>query len=533
MMKSNLNIHPTINSVNPNSANDNNKIEFLEPKNPLDPIVIFDPEYDVSHIILPYTNSDISENTTNGDEVNYLKVNGVIIPILKLNNKIIDPNKIYSLTITLKDFLPTINITIDDNNKNIQGTDVPGMNNIITVILTAPVNGANKKISMDFYITDCIFNQDNTVTYLGEFNCRGLKQVKYTQIGDSELSTYEMLEKISKELKLGFAASDKCKEISDKKWRQIYSETYKDYIQQELSYSGLDEDSVFDCWIDEFGYLVMVNLSHIMNEKIDPKQLSIKVITGEPNTLPNTSIPEQNVEEVYRIITNSTEIPGGHNLSIANYHSVVNNNAIINNGNLNRYYYLSSPCDENIIVQEQIQVIENSIDGTEGIEDYQYENIEFIGTNQYESEDGFSPIYQKKIISNFYNKLNAKTLEVVLTDANYSLQRGMLVEVIINEYDPVNKQFILNNMNNAIQTNKTEEDDEVPTETFDQRSLIIDENNGVMNPALSGIYYINGIELMYFAHTKRIQQTLILVKKGLQNNLTNMYTSVKLNNIES
>ena len=277
-----------------NNENIPEKIEFVEPKNPLDPIVIFDPKIEITPVAMPYTGSDESEQTSNGDPINYLKVNGVTIPILKLNNKVLEPNKIYDLTISIDKFLPTIELTVDDETKNIQGTDVPGMNNEITVIMIAPVNGANKKISMNFYIVDCKFNQDNTVTYTGEYKCNELKQKKYTQIGDSKLSTYEMLEKIAKECKLGFAASDKCKEIEDKKWRQIYSQTYKDYISQELLYSGLDEYSIFDAWIDEFGYLVLVNISHIMSEEINPSQLSIKVISGQPNTLPNTGIPEQN-----------------------------------------------------------------------------------------------------------------------------------------------------------------------------------------------------------------------------------------------
>ena len=32
-----------------------------------------------------------------------------------------------------------------------------GMNNIITVVMTAPIERANKKISLDFYIIECIF----------------------------------------------------------------------------------------------------------------------------------------------------------------------------------------------------------------------------------------------------------------------------------------------------------------------------------------------------------------------------------------
>ena len=46
---------------------------------------------------------------------------------------------------------------INDIDSNIQASDIPKMNNVITVILTAPIDGAAKKISLDFYITNCNF----------------------------------------------------------------------------------------------------------------------------------------------------------------------------------------------------------------------------------------------------------------------------------------------------------------------------------------------------------------------------------------
>ena len=75
----------------------------------------------------------------------------------------------------IKDFLPTIELIIDDLDKNIQGTDIPGMNNVITVIMISPIDGVNKKVTLDFYITKCTFNDDNTITYLGELKINGLK----------------------------------------------------------------------------------------------------------------------------------------------------------------------------------------------------------------------------------------------------------------------------------------------------------------------------------------------------------------------
>ena len=506
-----------------NNSSDDAAVEFTDPKNPLDPIVVFDPEYDPSVIILPYT--DYSDNKPSSLDRDPLNIEGLYTPLIKLNNKVIFPRDIYSMTITLKKFLPEIELVIYDTEKNIQATDVPGMNNVITVILIAPVDGANKKINMDFYIKDCIFDQDNTVRYIGELKVNGLKQVKYSQVGNKALSMYEYLEAIAKETKLGFAATEKCKEIEDKKWRQLYSETYADHIVKELEHAGLDEDSIFDAWVDNFGYIVMVNVAHVMTEKVDYKQLSTKVIIGNNITTTDEEIPRQNVEEVYRLINNSKSIASNNNLHFTDYHSVVNNNEIMNNGTLTRCYYLSSPCDGNLIKQEEIQVIELSVDGIEGVDEYMYENIEYLGTDQGEEGDVCERV-QEMIVKNFFTKIYAKMIEVTLDEPNYSLQRGMLVAMSLEEFNPRNKQAVLNNMENSGKLNESEnaKDQETPDETMRERETIADDMNGIINPSLTGIYYIKDMKFEYVGALEHITQTLTLVKKGIQSNITNKYT---------
>ena len=70
--------------VNVNST-DSGSIEFTEPKNPLDPIVVFDPEYEASVIILPYT--DYSDNKPSSDDKDPLNIEAIYTPLIKLNNK--------------------------------------------------------------------------------------------------------------------------------------------------------------------------------------------------------------------------------------------------------------------------------------------------------------------------------------------------------------------------------------------------------------------------------------------------------------
>ena len=75
---------------------------------------------------------------------------------------------------------------------------------------------------------------------------------KYCQLGPNKYpTTYEFLHYVAvTECGLGFAATDKVKEIKDDKTRIIRSETYTEAIQKHVAFGGLDENSVFDCWVD-------------------------------------------------------------------------------------------------------------------------------------------------------------------------------------------------------------------------------------------------------------------------------------------
>ena len=118
------------------------------------------------------------------------------------------------------------------------------MNNCITVIMIAPVNGANKKISLDFYITKCTF-ENNIATYYGEYKCIDLNRELITQLGDKQLTTYECFLEVAKLCNLGFASSYGCHDFNDAIWRQIYRQTYKDFINKiNLNKSLLFEEDV-------------------------------------------------------------------------------------------------------------------------------------------------------------------------------------------------------------------------------------------------------------------------------------------------
>lgn len=516
-----------------------NNTQLKEPYNPTDPVVVFDPEFEKSNIVVRW-NPQGGEQPSNELAQNVLKEDAIRWPLIKLNTRVLDKTQIKSFKLEIRNFLPTIELEIFDNDKIIQGTDVPGMNNVITVIITAPVNGANKKISCDFYIESCEFT-NGIIYYKGELKLLDLKKSKFAQIGDKALTTYEFLQKIAKDCKLGFATTDHCKGINDLRWRQIYSQNYKEYIEDQIKFGGLDEYSVFDAWVDQFGYLVMVNLPYIFRENVDPLQLTTQVVAGETNDAPNNELPENTVHLVNRMITNNKDGNGAGNLYFNNYESVVDNEQNEKEGTLKTLWYLTNPCETNNITSKQIQIIENSIDGIQGSNEYEFETSEFIGV-----EMSDTPILVQKQISNSYRrKIFAKQLYIEMEKPNYSLQRGQLVQVITDEYEPVTKKLIIDNYTNSEaieETDMEKTDEDVESNVSD---ATINDSTSVTNPSLSGLYYINcvgfkysgsssgvsdknGNQRKYISDEENILQYMYLVRKDLQNNIINKYTPPKI-----
>ena len=109
--------------------------KLQEPYNPLDPIVVFDPENVNSGIVLqwdPGEGEEGADPTKESNKESKVKQDAIRVPLIKLNNKVIDKTKIKSFKMSVKGFLPTVELEIRDFDGNIQASDVPGINNIIT-----------------------------------------------------------------------------------------------------------------------------------------------------------------------------------------------------------------------------------------------------------------------------------------------------------------------------------------------------------------------------------------------------------------
>ena len=455
-----------------------------EPYNPTDPEVKFDPSFDGKIVVKEF---DDANKTSSNATYNSLKDDAINIPIVRLNNIVLKDEQIDQVIIYYDSFFPTIHLSVKDTENVIKICDTPGFDNEINVVITCQINGYYKKLTLLFYITK--FNiYDEYIAYDGVFKLQSLNTHMMKQIGKGKLNTYNMLSEIAKENKLGFAATKKCEEIKDENYRLIRTKTYTEYIQDQLSFAGLDEESIFDAWIDIFGYIVMVNVHYVLTEKVEPQQLTIYTIYGGENTINDKNMDPQAIL-AQRTLTNNLTDTANTNLHFKKFETIIDNKKIYENGSLNTNWFMSSPCEENKIESEQLQIIENSTDGVNFSKEYEFGKSEFLGI-----EFSETPIlFKKKINQRYFEKIRAKRLKIELERYNIGLERGTLVNIIFKEY------------NSAV------------IKTFYNNNDIEESIDGKVNIYLSGMYYIDSIKFEYVTEEHKIKQYLYLIKKSIDN----------------
>ena len=99
-----------------------------------------------------------------------------------------------------------------------------------------------------------------------------------------------------------------------------------------------------------------------------------------------------------------------------------------------------------------------------------------------------------------------------MSEPNYGLERGLMIQVSIFEYDRNLKIQMLDNMANT--STDGDSSSEPSLDPKEKEFYLDNENMGILNTDVSGMYFINGMEYIYKAGTNKINQVLYLIKRG-------------------
>lgn len=542
-----------------NQANEATPVQQTETtgkeKNYTDPKVCHDPTMQWEGIARLFTDQN-KVNMENGEDISShnkydsIRIDAIEYPLIAINNRNVENHEIYKMIINYDSFLPKLYLEVFDEHQNEQKLNTTQMSGLIRVVMISPVDKVYRKILLNFRITNVLIDEDDPtrVTYSGEYYVEGFRQINTSLIymkdvcssqpncgqgGHINANTWEMLHKIAELSGLGFAATKKCKEIDDRIVRHIYSQRYDKYIEQQLAYSGLGENNIFDAWVDLYGYLVMVNVKWIMDEDIMASDLTINHNVGIHAT--SNDLMDQEPEETERTLSNYNFMGAKSNAEIASYTMDVNNDSVID-GTLEKIYKIGiggTKTNYNVV---DIQTKQDSIDG-DFIEDYNTGKNRPIPRFNFNDDaytgmkGGYNIDVQKKIRKAYFKKKRQSVLNVQLKSPNFGLQRGTLVNIAIYENDQFNKQIQFQNASNLYTKNTNDEADvvNVPDE-MNTRDIVLDDSALMPNFKLTGLYYIDGMKWEYEPSYGQIIQSLKLIKKGITSGYHNKHNAPRIVN---
>ena len=517
---------------------------LIPPINYTDPYIWHDTMYSMEPIVRIYdpdVRNNIDENgKINGaQEYDATKVDGIMWPLIELNNRVLEKENIRHMILYYEEFTPTLYLEINDTGGYTKKEDIPGMNSEIKLVMIPSVDGVYKPIRLLFKIDDAYFEDDiiyiNATFKYTPLNKTYIKEIvfpactKCPQPESIMLNTWEYHHRIAQLVGLGFASTDQCKNIEDRIPRIMSSESYQEFIQRNIKFGGLDENSIFDSWIDLYGYLVLVNVPYVMNSTITFRHLAIYATTGLHSTSERIK-SEEHPKYVHRILTDYN-IQGAPNNMNIEWYDPQTTNQMVEWGNM-RNTMIFTPTGvqngTNTIEQEDVLAKQNSLDA-EYLEDYMISQEQDIQIERYD----IPTERQRNLRIAFFNKYKQRTFVVRMSQPNFGLQRGTLVEVRIFTEQREQKQNIQTGTDNVLGAQSTD----VERQDFGdltQREAMEDGTLQMLNYGLSGQYYISGMRFEYSYEDdsnktdNMIKQILILTKKGLYNNIENKYTSPRI-----
>jgi len=474
-----------------------------------------DPNIFLDELSVPDTSvqgGNLELNDQKADNVQK-KYFGAVKPLVRINTEIINGIKYFKLDLT--GFKPTLILRFETIDDKFIYTSFPKDGDIVSVYIR-PFGEMFKPIRMDFIINEVIspFNNGPYTDYTPSSG----KYQSYTVMAEIRIpklykhvsksfkgSSSDALLKIAEDLGLGYA-SNEVKMNDSMNWVSPNLD-YETLIRHIVNNSWLGEEDYFDCWIDQYYNINLVNLKKQFDEN-NPKIETMRVAYGSDSfgdIFPGGAKPVE--VEFPLMLTNSTQFSKSP-LFIKDI-SIEQNAGSINKdlGYFQKVQFydskLVSDKPKNKFVEYDIESITNKNLGTRDVinkgrlgEDSYKEEIKktYVGTMYFENVHGN---FQQASVQNILNRNDS--YKIILNVKNRAwtpfLYRGQTFPVyIVIEGSPTV---------GASSSYSTKVDDKAMlANQGDKRNI---------NAFLSGNYVVLGFTIEY--DESGIYQTMMLGKK--------------------
>lgn len=518
------------------------EVKLHEPesdRNPTDPVVHHDPT-DIP--------TGLVRNLDTEHEKEALKRDAIYYPLVLYNNAMLENYQIKSLTLHYDGLVPRLQLIVSDPNGSIKFANVPGYVNILTLVMTPVKDGSYKKFVLNFYIESTTDMEDNimvnAVWYSKKlYDNTGLSTITYTGCSKTNKkpihncnpslnkrpNTWEYLHTVASKTGLGFASTEGCRTQQDRMPRLQHNISYIDDLYRNLDYAILDENNIFDYWIDLYGYIVMVNTKAVIErEGIDATFYDIIANVGIKNDDDYTETGS--MKKVMRTLTNYRNLGAVTDLQFINYRTITDMSHVTEQGVstqiMTLYQVGQSPEANNSFKLLDITQRPNSVDEQKLSSYYDIQSRPVVSVQQGERDME----RLKTIRDSYFSKMNKELLELEMGTVNFGIQRGTLVNIMFYEYDLEKKRQIVHNASNltvdAEENPKVEPDKQEPSDDseVDLNNAIKDTDIPLPDISRSGLYYVKGMKFTYDYETGDLKQFIYVIKRGQSTKYNNQRT---------
>jgi len=263
-----------------------------------DIIALLDPKIELKE--LSVANTEDKEINADSVTTKVSKSAGSLSPTIGINDMIFNEQAIDSFKLSVEGFLPVVNFTIKDYSGLFTSKTYPKDGDLVMVYMRS-LNKDFKPIRQDFRIYDVqsveLVNDTNfqrkahTITAILE-----VPEI-YNELCKSYKGTsFETLNKIAEELKLGYASN--VKSTVDEMTRIMTFDSHRSFIKEITESSYKDESSFFTAFIDQYYFLNFIELNSrfVLDKEVETSTVH-DIMTGDmykndgPNDIPTKKFP--------------------------------------------------------------------------------------------------------------------------------------------------------------------------------------------------------------------------------------------------
>lgn len=447
----------------------------------------FDNTLKKSEIIVPLLSSSKAEGGENYYDSNLTdkaqtSVFGIQVPLIMINNTVIDFDAIHYFDLKSEGKTPELNMVVEDKFEFINNIDKPGNDNEVRIQIIPRFDNTYKKIDLTFFI--------NSIKVTGSF-IRLSCSYKLPSLTSSnleafgEIDTYTLFKNIAIDTKLGFASNV----VASNDNRYIYcdNKSYLDLMNDEIQYSNSSE-YILDYWIDLWNNINFVDIKErytaidsdddIMiwasgqiyevgaNVEITPVKLPAVIHNHPANNTSELYVKKYTIDN-----TSGSQISKGTDKVIGIYEE-------------NK--------EEHLDYLLQDGDVKNDI----------FVKYEYIG----ESYGDYNYLLSKSVRNGFLQKINTEKIKVTLQAPLLGLMRGHKVNFIryVND-DKVESKLKALEESNAIDRNI---ESNIPLSAYE---ITEDGNNGKyrIDRSVSAQYLIQSVDIQYTNNEWNYVLTLI------------------------